>query len=1050
MKQSILRLGTLLSELKRRKVFRDAAVYLASAFVVAQAADIFLPGLGLPEWTLRLVLALLILGFPLAIVLSWMFDLTPTGIRRTAVFGLPPGTARGTDSGAPAVAAGQGTAGERYELLEQIGAGAMGVVYRARDRRLQREVALKFLPEHMGAHPAAAARFLQEARAAAALNQPNIMTLHAIEEDPARPFLVMELVDGETLEARLARRGSLDAAEATGIAAQVAAGLAAAHTKGIVHRDIKPANVMITPDGLVKVMDFGIAKLPGTVAMTQDGSTLGSSAYMSPEQVRGEAVDARSDLWALGVVMYEMLSGRLPFPGDNQHTVLHNVLHLDPVPLEELQPALPGWLTGAVMRLLSKDRAGRPASAGALLAILGEGHDQALSPGTAREVKPSRWRLAPIAALLLAAVIPAGWLYQKASAERQARAHGLPALLAMVEAQDCLQAMIKANELERLLPGDRALSDARTLCTVPTSILSEPGGADVYLRNYGDPAAPWFHFGTTPMQDAPMPANLYHWRIERPGFETMEASIHPWRAEPIRFDLVPVGEAPEGMVRVPGGALSVRDVAVELPAFWLDRHEVTNAEYQAFVDAGAYSDPALWTEPFIDAGRTLDHNEAMALLRDATGRPGPATWELGSHLAGEQDHPVTGVSWHEALAYCRWLGKELPTVFHWRLAAYDHDTLFSDILWASNLDGSGLSAVGTYAGISRHGAYDMAGNAKEWTWNEVAGQRYALGGAWNEPMYMFTDPDARAPLDRGPTYGFRCARFDEPPGETALAPLARSSAPVTASAPVSDDIYEVLLRAYAYDDTPLNVRVESVDELSPHWHRETVSLDAAYGGERFDVHLYFPRNATPPYHAVVYFPSGAATRLPTSGTTDINFVSFVPRSGRVLVHPVLKGTYERRIQVAGPQAIRDLVIQRTKDLQRTVDYLVSREDIDPDRLAYFGFSLGASVGPISTAVEDRFAASILVAGGLHARPDTPEASPLNFASRVRVPTLMINGLHDFMFPYETRQKPLFELLGTPAPDKEMRTFEAGHAMNNHDIIRESNDWLDRYLGPVDH
>jgi eukaryotic-like serine/threonine-protein kinase len=1047
MKQLILRLGTLLSELKRRKVFRDSAVYLASAFMIAQAADIFLPGLGLPDWTLRLVLALLILGFPLAIVLSWMFDLTPTGIRRTAVFS-PPREARSTGEGSPAGNTAQGIAGERYELLEQIGAGAMGVVYRARDRRLQREVALKFLPEHMCAHPAAAARFLQEARAAAALNQPNIMTLHAIEEDPARPFLVMELVEGETLEARLARRGTLDAAEATGIAAQVAAGLAAAHAKGIVHRDIKPANVMITPDGLVKVMDFGIAKVPGAVAMTQDGSTLGSSTYMSPEQVRGEAVDARSDLWALGVVMYEMLSGRLPFPGDNQHTVLHNVLHLDPVPLGELQPALPGWLTEAVMRLLSKDRADRPASAGALLAVLGEGHDQALSPATAREARPHRWRLAPIAAVLLAVAIPAAWLYQKSGAERQAREEGLPALLAMVEAQDCLQAMIKADELERLLPGERVLSDARTLCTVPTTILSEPGGADVYLRNYGDPEAPWFHLGTTPMQDAPVPANIYHWRVERDGFQTVEAGLHPWNAEPIHFDLVPLGEAPAGMVRVPGGALNVQGVAAELPAFWLDRHEVTNAEFQAFVAAGAYGDPALWTEPFVAAGRTLEHGEAMALLRDATGRPGPANWELGSHPAGAGDHPVTGVSWYEAVAYCRWLGKDLPTVFHWRLAAGANDPLFSDILWASNLDGNGLSAVGTHAGISRHGAYDMAGNAKEWTWNEVAGRRYALGGAWNEPMYMFADPDARAPLERGPTHGFRCARFDEPPGATAQAPLAVSSAAVAASAPVSDDIYAVLLRAYAYDDSPLNARVESVDELSPHWRRETVSLDAAYGGERFQVHLYFPRNATPPYHAVIYFPSSAATRLPTSGATDINFVSFVPRSGRVLVHPVLKGTYERRIQAAGPQAIRDLIIQRTKDLQRTVDYLVTREDIDPDRLAYFGFSLGATIGPISTAVEDRFAASILVAGGLSQRPDTPEASPLNFAPRVRVPTLMINGLHDFMSPYETRQKPLFELLGTPAPDKEMRTFDGGHAINNHDIIRESNDWLDRYLGPV--
>lgn len=1043
MKRAVLRLRGLLSELKRRKVFRDSAVYLASAFVVAQAADIFLPGLGLPEWTLRLVLTLLVLGFPLAIVLSWMFDLTPQGIRRTSIAFDPAGPAAGGAARSRVDAA-----GERYELLEKIGAGAMGVVYRARDRKLHREVALKFLPENMCANADAAARFLQEARAAAALNQPNITTLHAIEEDAERPFLVMELVEGETLEALLMRRRPLDAMEAAGIAAQITAGLAAAHAKGIVHRDIKPANVMLTPDGLVKIMDFGIAKVPGAIAMTRDGSTLGSCAYMSPEQVRGEPVDGRSDLWSLGVVAYEMLAGRLPFPGEHEHSVLHKVLTENPEPLGKLRPELPVWLADAVTQLLSKRPADRPGSARALLAMLREGSGQALLPTASHAPQPRRRGWLPVTALAVVAAVLAAWLYQKAGAERWARDEGLPALLALVEAQDCLAALVMADELERLLPGDRTLRDARTHCAVPTTILTGPDGADIRLRRYGDPSAPWFHLGTTPLRDVAVPANIYHWRIERAGFETIEAGMHPWAAERFEFELVPLGEAPEGMVRAPGGALELAGVPAELPAYWIDRYEVTNADFQAFVDAGGYQDRALWTEPFVQAGESLDWSEAMTLLRDATGRPGPARWELGSHLPGQQDYPVIGVSWHEALAYCRWRGKELPTVFHWRQAAGGGDNLFSDILWASNLDGSALSAVGTHAGISRYGAYDMAGNAKEWTWNEAAGRRYILGGAWDEPMYMFIDTDAQPPLERGPTYGFRCMRVEAAPPAVAFAPLEITPYAPVANTPVNDEVFQVLLRAYAYDDTPLNARVESVEDDSPYWRRETVSLDAAYGGERFQVHLYFPRNATPPYQAVVYFPSAASLRLRTSGATDVNYVAFVPRSGRVLVHPVLKGTYERRVQASGPQALRDLLIQRTKDLQRTVDYLLTRDDIDPGALAYFGLSMGATLGPISTAVEDRFAASILVGGGLRDLPATPEASPLNFVPRVRVPTLMINGRHDFMLPYETVQKALFELLGTPEPDKALRAFDTGHVPDNRDVIRESNDWLDRYLGPV--
>ena len=1041
-----------LAELRRRKVFRMSALYVASAFVVAQAADIFLPGLGFPDWALRVVLILLVLGFPVAVVLSWMFDITPGGIRRTSV-SVPRSIAgSGSAEGRPAASRprADALAGGRYELHERIGAGAMGVVYRARDTRLERDVALKFLPESMDSDSDAVARFLQESRAAAALNHPNIATLHAIEDDGGRSFLVMELVAGETLAHRLTRDGSLEAEEAAAIATQIAAGLSAAHAKGIVHRDIKPTNVMITPDGLVKIMDFGIAKLPGGPAMTRAGSTLGSAAYMSPEQVRGEEVDGRSDIWALGVVLYEMLSGHLPFDGDNDHTVLHGVLNVDPEPIGGVRPELPGELASLVMRALEKDPGKRPASAAELrAALVGVARVSGASfPAPAVSAGPSRTRrLAFAVPVLVVLVVVAGWAHRKSAAESWARDVQIPELLAMVQAQDCLGAMIRTEELERILPGDRYLSEARTLCSVPTNVVSNPPGADLYIRAYGVPEADWFHLGTTPMLDVAIPEGLYHWRIEAPGFEPMEKGMHAWEAETLTFDLISEGLRPPGMVRVPGGPIAVDDVRVELDPFWIDRYEVTNAEYQEFVGAGAYRTPDLWSESFLLEGRRLAWTEAMGRLLDATGQPGPITWEVGGYPASEADHPVEGVSWYEALAYCQWRDKELPTVFHWRMTAGSTE-MFSDILWASNFEATRSSPVGQHPGISRHGAYDMAGNAKEWVWNAVGEQRYILGGGWNEPAYRFIDLDAQDPFDRRPTYGIRCARPDEPPADVALAALDPRGFLPDSVEPVGDEIYQVLLRSFAYDNTPLNAAVEAVDDDAPYWRRETVTLDAAYGGERFTVHLYFPRDVSPPYQAVVYYPSGASLRLRESGTTDVGYVSFIPRSGRVLVHPVLKGMYERRMEASGPQATRDVIIQRTKDLSRTVDYLLTRDDIDPDRLAYFGLSLGANAGPISTAVETRFRASVLVSGGLRSSPNLPEVDPPNYAPRVRMPTLMINGRHDFMMPYEGSQRPLFDLLGTPDPDKELKVFETGHVPDNRDIIRETNRWLDRYLGPV--
>jgi eukaryotic-like serine/threonine-protein kinase len=1050
---------SLLSELKRRKVFRAAAVYAATAFVVAQAADIFLPGLGLPDWSLRLVLVLLVLGFPAAVLAAWTFDITLDGIRRTGAAPARPDSAWGE----PALPARRGkpgrrVAGGRYELIEKVGAGAMGVVYRARDTRLEREVALKFLPDSLREEEGAAARFLQEARAAAALNHPNITTLHAIELDEDRPFLVMELVEGETLAQQIARAGPLPIDAVVRIAYQVAVGLAEAHAKGIVHRDIKPANLMVMADGRVKIMDFGIAKVRGGPAMTRVGSTLGSAAYMSPEQVRGEGVDGRSDLWALGAVLYEALTQRLPFPGDNDHTVLRHVLHVEAEPIDRVRPDVPNWLSALVMRMLTKDRAGRPGSAIELLSTLpGSASSPAVPVATLSSPalvgrKGSGWRVAMVGGLAAVLVASAAWLHQRGSTLDRARHIEVPALLALVDDHDCLNAVMRIRELERILGSDRQLAEARQRCAAPSDVVTDPPGAEAYLRAYGDRNGEWYHLGTTPLSEVELPFGFFIWRIERPGYEPLEHALTSWGSRRFAFSLSLVDEVPAGMVRVPGGPTSLGGEEVELEPYWIDRHEVTNAEYQKFVDVGGYHDPTWWRQPFVHNGRRLEWSEAMALLRDATGQPGPATWELSSHPEAEPNHPVGGVSWHEAAAYCAWAGKELPTVFHWSRAAGGDGSavarLFSDILWLSNFDAGGPVPVGSRGGISRYGVHDMAGNVKEWAWNSTGDRHYILGGAWNEPPYLFTNRDARTPFERGPTHGFRCARYDQTPSAEASASLDVSPSVAPDPQPISDEAYRLLIRPYSYDDSPLNARLEGVDDSSPHWRRETVSFDAAYGGERVLVHLYFPRNASPPYQSVLYFPSGSALAIRTSGGADVNYVLFVARSGRVLVHPVLKGTYERWTEVAGPAGTRDATIQRAKDVRRTVDYLLTRPDLDAEGIAYLGQSWGATMGPIMTALEDRFAASVLISGGLSSNPAMPEISQPNFAPRVQAPTLMVNGRQDFLATYEERQLPLFRLLGSSHLDKELRVFDGGHVPDLRDVIRETNEWLDRYMGPV--
>ena len=261
-----------------------------------------------------------------------------------------------------------------YRITGKLGEGGMGVVYRAEDLTLERPVALKFLsPSAIGVEQDAA-RFVHEAKAAAALNHPNICTIYEIGEDAGRTFIAMECVEGENLRARMCREPfSLD--EALLIAADIGRGLAAAHEKGVVHRDIKPANIFVTSKRMVKIMDFGLARTSGGAHLTQVGTTLGTVAYMSPEQARGEVVDHRTDIWSLGVVLYEMLTGRRPFPGDRDQAIIYSILNRDYERPAILRPDLPPDLGGCLDMMLAKNRDERYGNAsevaGDLFAVLG-------------------------------------------------------------------------------------------------------------------------------------------------------------------------------------------------------------------------------------------------------------------------------------------------------------------------------------------------------------------------------------------------------------------------------------------------------------------------------------------------------------------------------------------------------------------------------------------------------------------------------------------------------------------------------------------------------
>ena len=296
--------------------------------------------------------------------------------------------------------------------------------------------------------------------------------------------------------------------------------------------------------------------------------------------------------------------------------------------------------------------------------------------------------------------------------------------------------------------------------------------------------------------------------------------------------------------------------------FLMDRHEVTNQQFKAFVAAGGYQKREYWDRQFVKDGRQLSWGEAMALFKDKTGRPGPATWEGGSFPAGQADFPVGGLSWYEAAAYAKFVGKSLPTIYHWTRAAEGGATPL--IVAGSNIESQGPAKGSTTLGMSPFGVFDLSGNVREWCENEGGSGRYILGGGWSDPAYMFNIPYTQNPFDRSEINGVRLVRYlyQEPNMALAMQRVESTSRDFSKETPVSDVVFEGFRRMYDYDRTPLNVKLESRDTSSADWTVEKVTFDAAYGNERVAAYLYLPRNASPPYQTVVFFPGSIALITP--------------------------------------------------------------------------------------------------------------------------------------------------------------------------------------------
>ena len=586
----------------------------------------------------------------------------------------------------------------------------------------------------------------------------------------------------------------------------------------------------------------------------------------------------------------------------------------------------------------------------------------------------------------------------------------------------------------------------------------------------------WRYLGTSPLEEHRLPNGIIQIKLEKQGYDpyylaannpSMRFNNFPvefgWKIDPI--ELPRENSVPEGMILIPEGNFipAITGQGVQeyyLSSFYIDKFEVTNKEFKEFMDAGGYDNYQYWVDmEFVKDGVSLSWEESKELMVDSTNIIGPALWEVGTYLDGQEDYPVTGISWYEALAYARYKGNILPPMFHWAKAAYPPEEIVAPVspklLTNSNFSGKELIKVGQQ-GLGPYGTYDMTGNAREWVWNIFGGRGLTLGGAYSDPAYIASQTNPMPRFDRSPINGVRTVRLLNPRDMNPFGNDIVSAPPPPPDyyKELSEEAYKIYAKNFEVGPRNLNPELIYREDSHPIWIKERILIDVGYNSEKMDIVIFRPKDKRSESGAVIVYPGANYCRTPPE-IDDIDpgeyGLDFIIKSGRALVWPALKESMNRitDMNITFPpnedymRQFRELLVNWTVDTHRTIDYLETRDEIDPNNIFYLGMSYGSIATTHVMLFEPRFNASLLYVGGAGFWAP-PLSDGINLFPRMTTPTLMLNGEQDYIVPVLMAQS-MYNFLGTPEEDKRLIFYPSGHwPLPRNQMINESLIWLDKY------